>query len=158
MKCKFTSSRSVLLINTTKGRKGNKNNGENKMKTTIQMKNVEIYVDGELKETVEIKNPCQMWRQLQGWRIKYGNGVRVVANRADGTKYKDFTVKVLKSGKTYMMNSIKETNRTVEARARKAAAEAKAKAEARKAKRREYDKARRARLKAEKAAKENTAE
>jgi len=122
------------------------------MKTTMPMKEVQIFVDGELKETVAIKNPCQMWRQLQGWRIKYGNGVRVVAVKADDTVYKDFTVKVLANGKTYMMNSIKETNRTAEARARKAAAEAKAKAEAKKAKRRAYEKARREKKKAEKAA------
>ena len=122
------------------------------MKTTIPMKEVQITVDGELKETVAIKNPCQMWRQLQGWRIKYGNGVRVVAVKADGTIYKDFTVKVLANGRTYMMNSIKETNRTAEAKARKVAAEAKAKAEAKAAKRRAYSKAYRARKKAEKAA------
>ena len=128
------------------------------MKTTMPMKEVQIFVDGAQVETVAIKNPCHMWRQLQGWMKHYGNGVRIIALKEDGTPYKDFTVKVLASGKTYMMNSIKETNRTAEARARKAAAEAKAKAEAKKAKRREYDKKRREAKKAAKAAAEQNTE
>jgi len=115
------------------------------MKTVTTLKNAQIFVDGELQETVEIKNPCQMWRSLKGWQDKYGQGVRVLVVDAQDKPYKDFSVKLLKNGKTYMVNAVKSTNRVAAAKARKAAAEAK------KAKKRAYEKARRERIKAAKA-------
>jgi len=121
------------------------------MQTVTALKNAQIFVNGELQETVEIKNPCQMWKNLKGWGEKYGQGVRIIVNTVDDTPYKDFTAKVLKNGKTCMVNAIKETNRVQVAKARKAEAERQAKLEAKRAKKRAYDKARRERLKAQKA-------
>jgi hypothetical protein len=121
------------------------------MKTVNALKNAEIFVNDELQETVTIKNPCQMWKSLKGWQDKYGQAVRIKVTAADGSLYKDFSVKVLKNGKTYMVNAVTSTNRVAAAKAKKAAAEALAKAEAKKAKKRAYDKARRERIKAAKA-------
>ena len=120
------------------------------MKTVTALKSAEIFVNGESQEVIEVKNPCQMWKNLKGWQEKYGTGVRIIVTDAEDKPYKDFTVKVLKNGKTYMVNAVKETNRVQAARARKAAAEAAAKLEAKRARKREYERARRARLKAQK--------
>jgi ABC-type enterochelin transport system ATPase subunit len=121
------------------------------MKTVNQLKSAEIILDNETVETVEIKNPCQMWKSLKSWQDKYGQGVRVIVRDINGSPYKDFTVKVLKNGKTYMVNAVTSTNRVAAAKAKKAAAEALAKAEEKKARKRAYDKARRERIKAAKA-------
>ena len=122
------------------------------MKTTTALKSAEIFVNGESQEVIEVKNPCQMWKNLRGWTEKYGHGVRILVLDAEDKPYKDFTVKELKNGKYFLVNAVKETNRVQVAKARKAAAEKAAKIEAKKAKKRAYDKARRERLKAQKEA------
>ena len=122
------------------------------MKTVTALKNAEIIIDGKTVETIEIKNPCQMWKNLRTWTDKYGHGVRILVTDTEDKPYKDFTVKELKNGKYFLVNAVKETNRVQVAKARKAAAEKAAKIEAKKAKKRAYDKARRERLKAQKTA------
>ena len=121
------------------------------MKTVTALKNAQVIINGETVETIEIKNPCQMWKGLKGWFEKHGAAARILVTDTEDKPYKDFTLKSLKNGKTFMVNSIKETNRVQVAKARKAAAEKAAKIEAKKAKKRAYDKARRERLKAQKA-------
>jgi len=118
------------------------------MKTITNLKHAQIFVENELKETVEVKNPCQMWKNLHAWHAKYGNGVRILVLDTEDKPYKDFTAKVLKNGKVNLVNAVKETNRVQVAKARKAEAERQAKLEAKRAKRREYDRARRAAKKA----------
>ena len=123
------------------------------MKTVTALKSAEIFEDGRPvpQGQYELKNPCQMWKCLRGWVDKFGHNIRIIVTAADGSTYKDFTVKELKNGKYFLVNAVKETNRVQAAKARKAAAEKAAKIEAKKAKRRAYDKARRERLKAQKA-------
>jgi hypothetical protein len=121
------------------------------MKTVTALKNAEIILDNETVEVIPLKNPCQMWRGLRGWADKYGKSVRIVVTAADGSPYKDFTVKELKNGSYYLVNAVKSTNRVAAAKAKKAAAEALAKAEEKKAKKRAANKAYRERKKAEKA-------
>lgn len=81
------------------------------MKTVNALKNAQIFVDGKLVETIELKNPCQMWKNLRGWAEKYGHGVRILVIDENDKPYKDFTAKELKNGKYYMVNAVKETNR-----------------------------------------------
>ena len=111
------------------------------MKTVTTLKNAQIFVKDELKETVEVKNPCQMWKGLRSWADKYGQDVRILVTDVKDKPYKDFTVKPLKNGKYILIKAITETNRGQVA-----------KIKAKKAKRRAYDKARRERIKAQKAA------
>lgn len=88
------------------------------MKTVNALKNAQIFVDGKLVETIELKNPCQMWKNLRGWAEKYGHGVRILVVDANDKPYKDFTAKELKNGKYYMVNSVKETNRWAQMKAK----------------------------------------
>jgi len=92
------------------------------MKTVTALKNAQIFVDGQLQETVEIKNPCQMWKNLHAWHAKYGNGVRILVVDTEDKPYKDFTAKVLKNGKVNLVNAIKETNRVAAAKGTRPAA------------------------------------
>jgi len=118
-------------------------------KTITALKNAQIFVNDQLQETIEIKNPCQMWKNLHAWQAKYGNDVRILVVDTEDKPYKDFTVKILKNGKVNLVNAVKETNRVQVMKARKAEAERLAKLEAKRAKRREYDRARRAAKKAQ---------
>ena len=122
------------------------------MKTITTLKNAQIIINGETVETIELKNPCQMWKGLRSWIEKHGHSARILVTDAEDKPYKDFTVKELKNGKYFLVNAVKETNRVQVAKARKAAAEKAAKLEAKKAKKRAANKAYRERKKAEKAA------
>ena len=131
------------------------------IKTVDHLSSMNITINGETVETIEISNPCQMWRTLDSLFEKHGNEARIQVLREDGTLFKDWTRKQLKDGSWIKTNSIKETNRGFQMRVKREAAEAAAKAAAeaeeqkkaeRKAKKAAADKARRERKKAEKAA------
>lgn len=81
------------------------------MKTTNVLKKAEVIVNGVVVEEAEVKNPCQMWKQLNGWFEKHGDAAEVKVYRENDTLYKDFTIKTLKNGKKTKVNAIKETNR-----------------------------------------------
>ena len=121
-------------------------------KTVNTLKEAQVIVNGEIVETVEMKNPCQMWKKVDELFLNYGIGAEVKVLREDGTLYKDFSLVTLKNGKTQKVNSVKETNRWMMMKAKKAADEKAAKEAERKAKKAAYDRERRARLKAAKEA------
>ena len=140
------------------------------MENTVKviLKNAEIF-SGDQVETVDLKNPCQMWKRVPQWRDDEKVD-RVIVYREDGTIFKDFTRKVLKNGKANLVNSVHETNRWMTMKANgkitlkgkeRIAVKAPEAHETpviedpiaiKKAKKAAYDKARRARLKAEKEA------
>ena len=75
------------------------------------LKQAEISVDNEVKETVKLQNPCQMWKAVYGWAAKYGDNVRILVTDENDQPFKDLTVKTLKNGKKQLVNAVKETNR-----------------------------------------------
>lgn len=81
------------------------------MKTVDALKEIVVLVNGEAKETVEVKNPCQMWRKLDELFTKHGDAAELKVFREDGTVFKDFTLVKTKDGKLNKVNSVKETNR-----------------------------------------------
>jgi len=118
------------------------------MKTNEILKDMVTVVGGEVKDTIKIENPCQMWRNVDAKFAEFGNDANVIVHREDGTEFKNFTMKATKAGKYIKVNSIKETNRGMMAKAKAAAKAAAEKREAKLAKRREYDRKRRAAKKA----------
>ena len=118
------------------------------MKTNEILKDMVTEVSGKAVDTVKIENPCQMWKAVDGKFAEFGNEATVIVHRADGTEFKRFTMKQTKSGKYFKINAIKETNRGMVNKAKAAAKAAAEKREAKLAKRREYDRKRRAAKKA----------
>lgn len=124
------------------------------MKKTIETLATLTVVAANAEPVVfQVVNPCQMWRKLNEVRTEFPTAERIDVARADGTLYKSFTYKTLKNGNVILTNSVKETNRGMMAKAKKAALAAQTKEAEKKAKKAAYDKARRERIRAEKAAK-----
>ncbi len=134
------------------------------MKSTNNLKAAEITLNNETIKTVEVHNLCQMWKAVKAAIAEYGHAVRVLIKDVEDNLFMDITVKELSSGKFYMVNAVKETRRSQQVLAHRAAekeaAEAAAKAEAeklaaKKAKKAAANKAYRERRKAAKQAAEN---
>jgi hypothetical protein len=121
------------------------------MKTVETLKEMITTVDGKVRDTIQISNPCQMWKNVDAKFEEFGNGATVTVNRVDGTAFKIFTMKQTKSGKYIKINAVKETNRGMMNKAKAAAKAAAEKLEAKRAKRREYDRKRRAAKRLQKA-------
>ena len=79
--------------------------------TKKTLNDIIVLVANEIAETIKIDNPCQMWARLDALFDKYGNEARIQVTKIDGTLYKDWTRKQLKTGSWIKVNSIKETNR-----------------------------------------------
>ena len=109
------------------------------MKVNEKLVKIDVVLNENTVKTVKIDNPCQMWKNLDGLFEEFGHDATVLVLRADGTEYKHFTHKQLKNGKYIKINAIKETNRAQVA-----------KRKAKLAKRREYDRKRRAAKKLQK--------
>ena len=81
------------------------------MKTVNALSKAEVILNGEVVEVIEIKNPCQMWRQLDGWFEKHGNAAEIKVYNADDTLYKDLTIVTQSNGRNIKVNAVKTTNR-----------------------------------------------
>ena len=110
-----------------------------KKKTNEILQDMVTIINGETKDMMKIENPCQMWKNVDAKFTEFGKEAQVIVHRADGTEYKNFTLKLMKNGKYIKINAIKETNRAQVA-----------KRKAKLAKRREYDRKRRAAKRLEK--------
>lgn len=119
------------------------------MKTNTFLTKAEVILNGEVIDTIEVKNPCQMWTHKDEWFKKYGDDVEIKVYTANGNLFKHWVRREQKNTKKMQcVNLVKETNRWHQMQEKKAKEAAKAKREAKNAKARE----RYARKKAEKAA------
>ena len=132
------------------------------MKTNNNLKSAAVIINNETIETAEVKNLCQMWKFVKAAIAKHGHGVRIPVYDNNDNLFMDITVRELNNGKFYMVNGVKETRRSQQVLAHRAAEKAKAEEEAKekeealkakKAKKAAANKAYRERKKAEHAAK-----
>lgn len=124
------------------------------MKTNINLKSLDVIVnDGEMVETIAVKNPSQMWKEVKKAIANYGHDVKIQVFDVNDNMYMNISVRELKNGKFYMVNSVVETRRSqiVAAKMKAAKKIEEERIAAKKAKKAEYDRQRRARLKAAKA-------
>ena len=81
------------------------------MKTINSLSKAEVILNGEIIETIPVKNPCQLWNNIDSWFGKHGESAEIKVYLEDGALFKDIILKKNKNGKLVKSNSVKTTNR-----------------------------------------------
>lgn len=104
------------------------------MKTVTALSNVQIVRDNQVIFESPINNPCQMWRDRNGWFEKFGDDIEAIVFDVNGNEYMHFKAEVTKNGHRIIRNAVVATRRAQVMKAKKAAAIARAKKDAKNAK------------------------